>query len=193
MRKTMQLKAQIKRLALAGHVPAQAILQNFMLEHFLERISISNYKDMLVLKGGMLIASMVGIDNRTTMDMDATLRGYPLSQETIQTACNDICAIHVDDDVTFLLDRVESIRDDDEYGGYRASVYGKIRNNYYATKDRYHHGRYYYARCNPIYFSVKVPKQVFFDMGIQQRNDPVRKGRDYSAQKCAQYPPKRFL
>lgn len=121
----MQLKAQIKRLALASHVPAQVILQNFMLERFLERISISSYKDMLVLKGGMLIASMVGIDNRTTMDMDATLRGYPLSHETIQTACNDICAIHIDDDVTFLLDRVESIRDDDEYGGYRASIYGK--------------------------------------------------------------------
>ncbi len=125
MRKAMQLKAQIKHLALANHVPAQAILQNFMLERFLERISISKYKDMLVLKGGMLIASMVGIDNRTTMDMDATLRGYPLSQETIQAACNDICAIHVADDVTFILEHVEPIRDDDEYGGYRASVRGK--------------------------------------------------------------------
>lgn len=121
----MQLKAQIKHLALTNHVPAQAVLQNFMLERFLERISISKYKDMLVLKGGMLIASMVGLDNRTTMDMDTTLRGYPLSQETIQAACSEICAIHADDDVTFLLDRVEPIRDDDEYGGYRASIRAK--------------------------------------------------------------------
>ena len=79
----MQLKNQIKNLALKNHVPAQAVLQNFMLERVLERISISKYEDMFVLKGGMLIAAMVGINGRTTMDMDATLRGYPLSAETI--------------------------------------------------------------------------------------------------------------
>jgi Nucleotidyl transferase AbiEii toxin, Type IV TA system len=57
-------------------------LQNFMLERLLERISFSKYKEIFVLKGGMLIASMVGINNRTTMDMDVTLRGFPLSEET---------------------------------------------------------------------------------------------------------------
>ena len=75
MSKAMQLKAGIKNVALKNHVPAQAVLQNFMLERLLERISISKYKDMVILKGGMLIASMVGINSRTTMDMDATLRG----------------------------------------------------------------------------------------------------------------------
>ncbi len=125
MRKAMQLKAQIKSLAQTNHVPAQAVLQNFMLERLLERISISKYKDLLVLKGGMLIASMVGIDHRTTMDMDATLRGYPLSQESIQVAFTDICAIHLDDDVTFTLNHVVPIRDGDEYGGYRASIRAK--------------------------------------------------------------------
>ncbi len=125
MRKAMQLKAQIKSLAQTNHVPAQAILQNFMLERLLERISISKYKDMLVLKGGMLIASMVGIDHRTTMDMDATLQGYPLSQGSIRVAFTDICAIHLDDDVKFTLNHVTPIRDDDEYGGYRASIHAK--------------------------------------------------------------------
>jgi len=125
MKKAMQLKAKIKSLALKNHIPAQAILQNYMLERLLERISISNYRDRIILKGGMLIASMVGIDHRTTMDLDATLRGYPLSQETTQGAFTDICAIPVEDDVTFTLERVEPIRDDDEYGGYRASVRAK--------------------------------------------------------------------
>lgn len=125
MRKAMQLKAQIKNLALINHVPAQAILQNFMLERLLERISISKYKDMIVLKGGMLIASMVGINSRTTMDMDATLQGYPLSEETIRVVFIDICALHLNDEVMLVLDRVVPIRDDDEYGGYRVSITAK--------------------------------------------------------------------
>jgi hypothetical protein len=84
MNKAMQLKDRIKNLALKNHIPAQAVLQNFMLERLLERISVSKYRDAFILKGGMLIASMVGIGSRTTMDMDATVKGYQLSEETIQ-------------------------------------------------------------------------------------------------------------
>ena len=69
----------MKNLALKNKIPAQAVLQNFMLERLLERIILSKYKDIFILKGGMLIASMIGIGSRTTMDMDTTLRGYPLS------------------------------------------------------------------------------------------------------------------
>jgi len=122
MSKGMQLKDKIKNLALKNHVPAQAVLQNFMLERLLERISLSKYKDMLILKGGMLIASMVGINNRTTMDMDASLRGYPLSEETIREAFLEICAMHLDDDITLDLDHIVPIREDDEYGGFRVAI-----------------------------------------------------------------------
>jgi predicted nucleotidyltransferase component of viral defense system len=125
MSKGMQLKDKIKNLALKNHVPAQAVLQNFMLERLLERISLSKYKDMLILKGGMLIASMVGINNRTTMDMDVTLRGYPLSEETIREAFLEICAMHLDDDITLVLDHIVPIREDDEYGGYRVAIIAK--------------------------------------------------------------------
>ena len=125
MSKAMQLKAKIRNLALKNHVPAQAVLQNFMLERLLERISISKYKDTVILKEGMLIASLVGINSRTTMDMDATLRGYPLSEETIREALLDICAIQLDDEVTLVLDHIVPIRDDDEYGGYRVALMAK--------------------------------------------------------------------
>jgi len=125
MSKEMQLKDKIKNLALKNHVPAQAVLQNFMLECLLERISLSKYKDMLILKGGMLIASMVGINNRTTMDMDATLRGSPLSEETIREVFLEICAMHLDDDITLVLDHIVPIREDDEYGGYRVAIIAK--------------------------------------------------------------------
>jgi predicted nucleotidyltransferase component of viral defense system len=122
MSKAIQLKAKIKNLALKNHIPAQAVLQNFMLESLLERISLSKYKDMVILKGGMLIASMVGINSRTTMDMDVTLRGYPLTEKTIYAALSEICAIRLGDEVTLELDHIAPIREDDEYGGFRVAI-----------------------------------------------------------------------
>ncbi len=125
MSKAMQLKAKIRNLALINHIPAQAVLQNFMLERLLERISVSKYKDRFILKGGMLIAALVGINSRTTMDMDATLQGYPLSEKTLQEALSDICAFQLEDDVTLVLDHILPIRGDDEYGGYRVALIAK--------------------------------------------------------------------
>lgn len=122
MNKAMQLKARIKNLALKNQLPAQAVLQNYMLERLLERISLSKYQDKIILKGGMLIASMVGIHSRTTMDMDTTLRGFPFTEESIRTALSDICAITLEDEVTLELGHMEPIRDDDPYGGFRAAI-----------------------------------------------------------------------
>ena len=125
MSKAMQLKAKIKNMASKNHVTAQAVLQNFMLERLLERISLSIYKDMFILKGGMLIASMVGIHSRTTMDMDATLRGYPLTEKALQAALSEICAIPLGDEVTLEIDHITPIREDDEYGGFRVAILAK--------------------------------------------------------------------
>ena len=93
-----------------------------MLERLLERISLSLYKENLVLKGGMLIASLVGTAFRTTMDMDATLRARSLDQATIQKMLEEICAFALDDEVRFEFEHLEEIREDDSYGGYRASL-----------------------------------------------------------------------
>ncbi len=120
--KAMQLKARIKNLAVKNHIPAQAVLQNFMLERLLERISVSKYKNKIVLKGGMLIASMVGIHSRTTMDMDATLRGFALNEAAIREAFSEIAAITLEDEVTLRLDHIAPIREDDEYGGFRIAM-----------------------------------------------------------------------
>lgn len=122
MNRAMQLKDNIKNLASKNHIPAQAVLQNFMLERLLERISVSKYKETFVLKGGMLIASMVGISNRTTMDMDATLRDYPLSEDNIREIFSGICAIQLNDEVVLSLDHILPIQEEDEYGGYRVAI-----------------------------------------------------------------------
>ena len=120
--RAMQFKAKIRNVAERSGVPAQAVLQNFMLERLLERISLSPYKENLVLKGGMLIASLVGTAFRTTMDMDATLRARSLDQATIQKMLEEICALALDDEVRFEFEHLEEIREDDSYGGYRASL-----------------------------------------------------------------------
>ena len=100
-RKAMSLKAKIRNLAKEKDISAQVILQNYMFERFLERLSKSNYKNNFILKGGMLIAALVGIDNRSTMDMDSTIKNYSVSIDSLTKAITDICNIKVDDDVNF--------------------------------------------------------------------------------------------
>lgn len=130
MKNAMQLKAFIKNIATEKGIMPQAVLQNYMLERLLERISLSSYKDKFILKGGMLIAAMVGLDSRTTMDMDATLKGMPLSEESVAAAFNEILSINIDDNISFELLKIEQIREDDAYEGYRASfnaVFEKLK------------------------------------------------------------------
>jgi hypothetical protein len=88
--KAMSLKAKIRNIAKSKNLPAQVILQNYMFERFLNRLSASEYKEKFVLKGGMLVAAIVGIDNRATMDLDTTLKNLPLTPEAIEKALNEI-------------------------------------------------------------------------------------------------------
>ena len=118
-RNAMSLKAIINNIAKENKVSAQSVLQTYMLERLLERISISKYKDNFILKGGMLISAMLGIDSRTTMDMDTTIKGFKLTEENITNIINEICNIKIDDEVTFEVLKIELIREDDDYGGYR--------------------------------------------------------------------------
>lgn len=124
MKNAMQLKAYVKNLAKEKNISAQIVLQNYMLERLLERISVSKYHDNFILKGGFLLAAMVGLDTRATMDMDATIKGLPVTKETISEMFGEICKIHIDDDINFEFSGIVDIREDDEYGGYRVSLSG---------------------------------------------------------------------
>ena len=122
MKNVMQLKAIIKNLAKEKHISAQLVMQNFMLERLLERISVSKYQQNFILKGGFLIAAMVGLDTRATMDMDATIKGLPVNEQTIREMFGEICRIELDDDVSFSFRSIGEIREGDEYMGYRVSL-----------------------------------------------------------------------
>lgn len=129
MKNEMQLKAMVKNLAREKSISAQLVLQNYMLERFLERVSLSSYREHFIIKGGFLIASMVGLSSRATMDMDATIKGYAVNSEAIQTMIKDILVVPVSDSISFELKSIGEIRESDEYTGYRVSLtanYGKM-------------------------------------------------------------------
>lgn len=122
MKNAIQLKAIIKNIAKNKNISAALVLQNYMLERFLERVSLSRYHDNYIIKGGFLIASMVGLDSRATMDMDATIKGYPVNEEAIRKMVEDIIAVPVEDAIHFCLKSVREIREGDEYTGYRVAL-----------------------------------------------------------------------
>ena len=122
MKNAMQLKAAIKNMAKEKNISAQLVMQNFMLERMLERISVSKYQSNFILKGGFLIAAMVGLDTRATMDMDATIKGLPVTEKTVRDMFEEICKIQLNDDVTFSFQSIRKIREGDEYMGYRVHL-----------------------------------------------------------------------
>ena len=122
MKNAMQLKTLIKNMAKEKNIAAQLVLQNYMLERFLERVSLSDYKDKYIIKGGFLISSMVGLSSRATMDMDATIKGYPVNEDSVRKMIEDIIAIHIEDDISFELKSIGEIREGDEYTGYRVAL-----------------------------------------------------------------------
>lgn len=117
-----QLKDLINNMAKKNNVTANSLLQNYMMERFLERISISPYKDNFILKGGFLISSIIGVDLRSTMDMDTTLKGLSVNRDTIENILNEIIAIDVDDKVIFLLKGIKNIHDISEYEDFRVAI-----------------------------------------------------------------------
>jgi len=125
---SMQLNALVRNLAKEKNVGAEIILRNYMLERLLERIALSEYKENFILKGGMLIAAMVGLDARTTMDLDATIRGQNLTETQIIELFRNILSVNINDDVTFTFKKIEEIREETEYPGYRVSFEARLDN-----------------------------------------------------------------
>lgn len=130
MKTPEQLKGAIRNLAKEKGIHAQEVLQIFMFERIIERLSVSSYKDSFILKGGLLISAILGVAERTTMDMDTTVKGLPMDEQNIRKAVSQILAQPVDDGIEFQLLDLTPIREDDEYENFRASIqaiYGKMK------------------------------------------------------------------
>ena len=117
-----QLKDLIRNLSREKSADAQLLMRNYMMERFLERISLSEYRDKFILKGGMLVAAMVGLDARSTMDLDATIKGANVNVEGIENLISAIVSVTIDDGVKFQLKSISEIMDEAEYPGIRVSM-----------------------------------------------------------------------
>ena len=117
-----QLKDLINNLARKNAADAQLLMRNYMMERFLERVSLSQFRENFILKGGMLVAAMVGLDTRSTMDIDATVRGAAVDVDHVSDMISEIISVPVKDGVFFSLKSVSEIMDEAEYPGVRVSM-----------------------------------------------------------------------
>ena len=117
-----QLKDLIRNLSREKSADAQLLMRNYMMERFLERISLSEYRDKFILKGGMLVAAMVGLDARSTMELDDTVKGANVNVEEIENLISAIVSVPIDDGVKFQLKSISEIMDEAEYPGIRVSM-----------------------------------------------------------------------
>ena len=121
-----QLKDLIRNMSKKKSADAQILMRNYMMERFLERISLSEYKNQFILKGGMLVAAMVGLDARTTMDLDATIKGTNVSVEDVEMIISKIISIPLNDGVLFRIKRISEIMEEADYPGVRVSMETKF-------------------------------------------------------------------
>ena len=121
-----KLNALIKMRANGSNDISLHLHQMFFFEHVLMRLERSKCKDNVILKGGVLLSSIIGSDMRTTKDIDATLKSLPLNEESIRNIFEEILSIDIEDEIIFKIESVKDIRLEDEYGGYRINVYGEF-------------------------------------------------------------------
>ena len=129
MKTPEQLKGAIRSMAAKKNLRAQEVLQMFLFERIIDRLAASSFRDNFILKGGLLISSMIGIGERTTMDMDTTVRGIQMEEDEIVSAVKEIIAMDVGDGISFEFQKIEPIREDDAYNNFRVHLrakYGKI-------------------------------------------------------------------
>lgn len=122
------LKEKINNMAKTKNISSQIILQNYMFERFLERVSKSKYNENFILKGGLLLSSLFGIDNRTTMDIDTSITGIEVSIESLKNVISEIIDVKIEDNVIFSIIGFSDIMLDDKYNGYKCKLLAKLDN-----------------------------------------------------------------
>ena len=123
-----ELFEKSKKLAKESGLTQLELYQRFMFERILERISLSEYNENFILKGGLLLSAMLGINSRSTRDMDISIKGIDVSEEKMLQVLNEILSLDIGDGVKFEMVNVTDIRADDEYGGNKYHLVGKLEN-----------------------------------------------------------------
>lgn len=123
-----ELFEKSKELAKESGLTQLELYQRFMFERILERISVSKYNENFILKGGLLLSAMLGINSRSTRDMDISIKGIDVSKEKMVQVLNEILSLDIGDGVKFEMINITDIRADDEYGGNKYHLVGRLEN-----------------------------------------------------------------
>mgnify|MGYP004599646129 FL=1 len=126
IKSAIQLKAKVRNISKGNDKISKAMLRIFFMERFLERVSLSEYKEHFILKGGMLVSSLLGISARATMDIDTTIQALPLNKEEIEKIVAEICDMPLEDNISFKIISIETIMDDFDYPGMRLHMEGSL-------------------------------------------------------------------
>lgn len=121
-----QLKALVRNRSGGSSAKAQTIIRNYIMERLLERISLSKYREQFILKGGMLVSALVGLENRATLDVDTTIKNIPLSVDDVTDILTEIMKIEIDDGIIFVIKKVSEIMDEAEYPGVRVMLEAQL-------------------------------------------------------------------
>lgn len=116
------LKAKASNLSNKMNIPNKYLIQNFMFEALLKRISKSRYKDKFIIKGGLVLSSIFGVNLRSTMDLDTTIKGLPLDRENITKVINDIISMEIDDNIKLEIESIKDIREEELYSGFNVNL-----------------------------------------------------------------------
>lgn len=116
------LKVKVSNLALSTNIPNKYLIQSFMFEALLKRISVSKYKDKFIIKGGLLLSSIFGVNLRSTMDLDTTIKGLPLDRTTITKVVNEIISIDLKDNIKLEIENIKDIRGEELYSGFNINL-----------------------------------------------------------------------
>lgn len=116
------LKAKVSNLSNKINIPNKYLIQNFMFEALLKRISMSKYKDKFIIKGGLLLSSIFGVSLRSTMDLDTTINGLQLDRETIARVINEIINIDLNDNIKLEIENIKNIREEEQYSGFNINL-----------------------------------------------------------------------
>ena len=129
-----RIKDKLKNIAQEKNTDFNSVMRLYMYERFIERLSISKYKDNFILKGGFYLSTLFGIDKRATMDIDAAIRYTKFREENLIKMISEIINIDVGDNVKFKIEKIVPIRDEDEYGGLRITINFILEN----IRDKFH-------------------------------------------------------
>lgn len=128
IRTATQLKAKIRNLSAGDSRKAQTLIRNFIMERFLERVALSQYRNNFILKGGMLVAAVVGLDTRATMDIDTTVKSLHLDMENARRIIEEIISVEIPDGVNFNITRATDIMEEHDYSGIRFMLEASMDN-----------------------------------------------------------------